>query len=90
MATIQLPVLLPDLEISSIQTTNKGYILVTSQAIKQASCPGCKSHSAKINSYCIRHPAELPLFAVHVRFQLRIRRFRCINSNCFKQTFSEP
>jgi transposase len=78
MATIQLPILPPDLDISSIQTA------------KHTICPSYKNLSTKIHSCYTRHPADLPLTAMDVYFQLRIRRFRCTNPTCPKQTFSEP
>jgi transposase len=33
---------------------------------------------------------QLPASYLHVYLHLRVRRFRCCNPNCCKQTFSEP
>jgi transposase len=90
MATIQLPILPPDLDISSILSTENGYILVACLTAKHTICPSYKNLSTKIHSCYTRHPADLPLTAMDVYFQLRIRRFRCTNPTCPKQTFSEP
>jgi transposase len=90
MATVPLSFLLPDCELISLQTTNKGYILVACLTAKQAICPSCKNLTTRVHSYYTRHPADLPISASHVYLHLRVRRFRCSNINCCKQTFSEP
>jgi hypothetical protein len=42
-----------------------------------------------MHSYDIRRPRDLPLWEYAGRLVLRLRRFRCLNTNCTAQTFAE-
>lgn len=54
-----------------------------------AICPVCQQQSSRIHSYYYRKPQDLPISDKNVILILRMRRFRCINKNCTRSTFSE-
>lgn len=64
-------------------------ICATSQAL-QAPCSACQQISSRIHSYYQRSPRDLPISGQAVQLRLRVRRFRCLNPACSKQTFAEP
>lgn len=72
-----------------ISTEEKLIICATSQMV-QASCPSCQHVSRRTHSYYQRSPRDLPISGQAVQLRLRVRRFRCLNKACSKQTFAEP
>ncbi|MBO0793146.1 MAG: ISL3 family transposase [Ktedonobacteraceae bacterium] len=72
-----------------ISTEEKLTICATSQT-EQAHCPACQQVSYRIHSYYQRCPRDLPISGQTVQLRLRVRRFRCLNAACSKQTFAEP
>lgn len=46
--------------------------------------------SCRVHSYYTRTPHDLPVCGQAVRIHLRVRRFRCLNPLCARQTFAEP
>jgi transposase len=57
---------------------------------KTAVCPACQHPSSRLHSFYTRPPRDLPISGQAVRLNLRVRRFRCQNQACQKQTFVEP
>ena len=72
-----------------ISTEEKLTICATSQK-EQAHCPACQQISHRIHRYYQRCPRDLPISGQTVQLRLRVRRFRCFNAACSKQTFAEP
>ena len=54
-----------------------------------AECPTCGEQTTRIHSYYTRRPRDLPITELNVRLILRVRRYRCLNDACPKQTFAE-
>ncbi|WP_235845818.1 ISL3 family transposase [Dictyobacter aurantiacus] len=54
-----------------------------------AACPSCQHVSSHIHSYYTRSPQDLPVSGHIVQLVLRVRRFRCLNHTCQRQTFAE-
>ncbi|WP_318218610.1 ISL3 family transposase [Streptomyces sp. SCL15-6] len=54
-----------------------------------AACPGCGICSTRIHSSYLRFLADVPSAGRSVVLQLRVRRFRCGNTKCPRQTFVE-
>jgi transposase len=52
-------------------------------------CPCCEQTSHRIHSYYTRSPADLPVSGQRVQLVLHVRRFRCQNRQCQRQTFVE-
>lgn len=53
-------------------------------------CPGCGEASTHVQSYYTRSPQDLPVSGQRVVLVLHVRRFRCLNLQCSRQTFAEP
>ncbi|MEE4492828.1 ISL3 family transposase [Streptomyces sp. BE230] len=54
-----------------------------------AACPGCGVCSIRVHSSYLRFLAGVPSAGRSVVLQLRVRRFRCGNTKCPRQTFVE-
>ena len=54
-----------------------------------AVCPSCQQISHRVHSYYTRSPQDLPISGQMVQLVLRVRRFRCQNRQCQRQTFAE-
>ncbi|QES52094.1 ISL3 family transposase [Streptomyces venezuelae] len=54
-----------------------------------AACPGCGVCSTRVHSSYLRFLADVPSAGRSVVLQLRVRRFRCGNTKCPRQTFVE-
>nr|WP_308368691.1 ISL3 family transposase [Streptomyces sp. ISL-36] len=54
-----------------------------------AACPGCGAWSTRVHSSYLRFPSDVPSAGRRVVVQLRVRRFRCRNTVCPRQTFVE-
>ncbi|WP_234382881.1 transposase family protein [Streptomyces sp. XY332] len=54
-----------------------------------AACPGCGVCSTRVHSSYLRFLADVPSAGRSVALQLRVRRFRCGNTKCPRQTFVE-
>ena len=54
-----------------------------------ASCPHCGAYSERVHSTYGRALQDLPLQGVAVTLQVVVRRFRCGNGECPRQTFAE-
>ncbi len=52
-------------------------------------CPLCLCRSVRIHSYYTRTIHDLPVSEYSVCLKLRVRRFRCENGRCQRQTFTE-
>ena len=63
--------------------------LQASPTCPTAVCPTCHEVSARIHSYYVRVPHDLPISGQAVQLRLRVRRFRCQNHDCLQQTFAE-
>jgi len=53
-------------------------------------CPKCGQQSVTIHGWYKRHPQEVSCVGRNVHLCLRVKRFRCLNTNCERQTFAEP
>lgn len=54
-----------------------------------AACPTCGQSSRSIHSWYQRSPHDLPSSGQGVQLNLHVRRFRCRNQACPRQTFAE-
>lgn len=56
---------------------------------KTGVCPSCGEETSHVHSYYWRHPQDLPISGLQVQLILRVRRFRCLHSQCARRTFAE-
>lgn len=81
-----LPISLPGFEIEEVSCF-ENTITITARATNlTASCSSCGHITTGIHSYYLRSPRDLPRSGLSVHLQLRVRRFRCQNEACPRQT----
>jgi transposase len=60
-----------------------------SGAVRRAACPSCLHRSSQVHGRYQRLLADLPSFGQRVTLSIDVRRFKCVNPNCARRTFSE-
>lgn len=71
-------------------TSSETQVTITACALTLTSaCPSCSQVSNHVHSYYTRSPQDLPISGRRVQLVLHVRRFRCPNPQCQKQTFAE-
>lgn len=84
-----LPFSLSGFEIQQV-SVGETMLTITACAISPtAACPSCQQIAHRVHSYYIRSPQDLPISGQMVQLVLRVRRFRCQNRQCQRQTFAE-
>jgi len=84
-----LPFSLSGFEIQQV-SVGETMLTITACAISPtAVCPSCQQLSHRVHSYYTRSPQDLPISGQIVQLALRVRRFRCQNRQCQRQTFAE-
>lgn len=87
--TIECAIYLPGCQIRSV-AVDKLQLMVQAQAVTGESyCPDCHQKSTRVHSYRERRLRDLPVNCYSVQLKLRVRRFRCTNANCLRQTWTE-
>jgi transposase len=70
--------------------SSENLLTITARALTPMSaCPSCHHVSNHVHSYYPRSPQDLPISGRKVQLVLRMRRFRCPNPQCSRQTFAE-
>jgi transposase len=70
--------------------SGENLLTITARALTPTSaCPSCDQASNHVHSYYTRSPQDLPISGRRVQLVLRVRRFRCPNPHCSRQTFAE-
>jgi transposase len=77
------------LAVSQINVDGHVVRLIAQMLTAFAVCPDCQRSSSRIHDRHIRRPMELPWRGYTVRLSLTVRRFRCPNRACSRQTFTE-
>lgn len=65
-------------------------VITAASMVKSASCPACGRRSRQRHGRYWRRLAECPCFSHPVSLEVEVRRFRCTNDACPRQTFAEP
>jgi transposase len=76
-------------EIQHIASSETMLTITACALTKTRACPSCGEETSHVHSYYQRHPQDLPISGLQVQLILRVRRFRCLNSQCARQTFAE-
>jgi transposase len=84
-----LPFSLPGFAIQQIVTIGTTLTITACATRPTAVCPSCQHVSHRVHSYNTRSPQDLPVSGHLVQLVLRVRRFRCLNPDCQRQTFAE-
>lgn len=65
-------------------------VITVGSIARSASCPACGRRSRQRHGRYWRHLSECPCFSHPVSLDVEVRRFRCTNDACPRQTFGEP
>src|SRR5688572_31531768 len=89
MTACLFPDFLPGCAIDQIEQNEQGLILCAHVNGTMATCPTCEQSSECVHSSYVRSPHDLQIGEQAVRIRLHVRRFRCGNPACTRQTFVE-
>jgi transposase len=85
-----LPVIPPGLAVERVVPSPDQITIVTMLRTATAACPACHQTSDRIHAHYQRQLIDLPWQGRPVVLLVRVRRFRCGNPRCPRQTFAEP
>lgn len=77
------------LRIESVEVGLSVVLLVARPGLRSAACPDCGASSRSAHSHYERRLADLLAHGRHVHLLVRVRRFRCLSSNCARKIFAE-
>ena len=70
--------------------TRRGTMQVQAHStVRAAPCPSCRCWSGRLHGCYQRHLAERPILDKLVVLCVEMRRFKCMNAQCPRRTFSE-
>jgi transposase len=78
------------LVIDAVATESDRILISAHSAPRESACPGCGVASVHVHSHYERRLLDLPSHGRAVHLHIRVRRFRCGNSDCQRQIFGEP
>jgi len=84
-----IPLAIPGFAIDQVDEHECQLIIHAHSIATQAVCPSCNHSSIHVHSHYTRTPRDLPCSGRQVRLVLSVRRFRCLNAQCKRQTFAE-
>jgi len=84
-----LPFSCPGFAIQQFTTLGTVLIVTAYATGPTAVCPSCQHISRHVHRYYTRRPQDLPISRHRVQLLLRVRRFRCQNQHCQRNTFAE-
>jgi transposase len=85
-----LPLIPAGLVISQVLPGADQISITTHSCLEVAQCPSCAQTSQRIHSHYQRQLRDLPSQGRPVTLRVQVRRFRCLNPACSRQTFAEP
>ena len=77
------------LELDSCELISSTIVLTVHTALLTAQCPSCHNLSSYVHSNYLRRPADLSWAGFEVHLHWNVRRFKCGNPQCSKNTFAE-
>ncbi len=84
-----IPFSLPGFNIKQVETRDDLLVIRAASIARTARCPCCGQPSTQVHCHYTRSPRDLPCNGRRVRLVLDVRRFRCSNDHCKRQTFAE-
>lgn len=79
---------LPDCQVTRVERHGEGLELTVSTRERAGVCPDCGQRSGQVHSYYHRRVEDLPISGTAVVLNVRVRRLRCRNAACRRQTFA--
>lgn len=90
MTTLPIRFAVPGFALDTMKETAQGIEIHAHAVRSEALCPVCGAASNSIHSHYTRMLRDLPCSIYAVGLVLSLRRFRCRNATCTRQTFAEP
>jgi transposase len=85
-----LPLIPPGLAVERVVPSSDRIIIATTPRVATAACPGCGQTSDRVHAHYQRRLQDLPWQGRPATLLVRVRRFRCGDPICPRQTFAEP
>jgi transposase len=85
-----LPLIPACLAVDHILSSSEQITIITKPRQPSAPCPTCAEMSGRVHSFRQRMLHDLPWQGRPVMLRVHLRRFRCLNPACPRQTFVEP
>lgn len=85
----KIPFDLPGFVIDQVDEYGDVLVIHAHSLASVAFCPCCGQSSTRVHCDYTRSPRDLPCNGRRVRLVLGVRRFRCTNDGCKRQTFAE-
>ena len=85
-----LPLIPAGLVINQVLPGADQISITTTSCPEVAQCPSCAQTSQRVHSHYQRQLRDLPSQGRPVTLRVQVRRFRCLNPACSRQTFAEP
>jgi transposase len=79
----------PIVEVDDEQLKEQWLEIYAHRLDQDSVCPACGQVSRSVHSHYVRKIQDYPIGQYQVRLVLRVRRFRCNNPTCSRQTFTE-
>ena len=89
MNVCAVPLSLPGCEITAVVITASAIKLQATLRRLPGICPACQTVSTTVHGYYWRQVHDLPIWQKEVVIDLRVRRFRCQNRACGRQTYAQ-
>ena len=89
MLVSQLLSLPADVVVEELLLETQVLTLVLTSTQPARYCPGCSKPSTRVHSRYRRLLADLPCQGRLVRLQIKVRRFKCLQTTCRRTTFAE-
>jgi len=88
-STISFKLHIPGYRQHKVSQLGNSYTVELSRISTCARCPGCGHSSKSLHGYYIRHLQELAILNHPLILLVKTRKFRCSNTHCHRQIFSE-
>jgi transposase len=76
-------------EIDTVMVSEQKWTVSAHSVANSCACPHCQQESRQVHTYYSRTLRDLPVDGRAVELVLAVRRFKCLNDACPKQTFAE-
>jgi len=84
-----LPLIPACLAVVQVLPAPERVTIVTQPQSAMVTCPDCGTTSCRVHSYYERLLGDLPWQSRPVLLRVQVRRFRCLDPSCSRQTFAE-
>lgn len=84
-----LPMDVPGCRVVAVESVGQALVVTVEGVSRKQVCPSCGHESDDVHSSYVRKPRDLPVQGRSVRLRVIVRRWRCLNRACARETFCE-